>query len=50
MNETQTESAARALRDSVFSTIHGAPAYVSKASEHYFHDRNAIRGDYHFEV
>ncbi len=52
---------ATTLRDSVFSTIAGAPAYVSKASERWvdlpehgtvwnFHDRNAIQGDYHFEV
>jgi hypothetical protein len=49
------------LRDSVFSTIAGAPAYVSKASEHVvnipehemvwtFHNRNAIQGDFRFEV
>jgi hypothetical protein len=49
------------LRDSIFSTIAGAPAYVSKATEHWvdipehgmvwsFHDRNAIQGDYHFEA
>jgi hypothetical protein len=49
------------LRDSVFSTIAGAPAYVSKASEHVvnipehgmvwtFKDRNAIQGDFHFEA
>lgn len=45
------------LRDSVFSTIPGSPAYVSKASEHTvnipkygikwsFRGRNAIQGDY----
>ena len=49
------------LRDSIFSTIAGAPAYVSKATEHWvdipehgmvwsFHDRNAIQGDFHFEA
>jgi hypothetical protein len=49
------------LRDSVFSTIDGSPAWVSKATEHWvnipehgmvwkFHDRNAIQGDFHFEV
>lgn len=49
------------LRDSLFSTIAGAPAYVSKASEHVvnipehgmvwsFKDRNAIQGDFRFEV
>jgi hypothetical protein len=49
------------LRDSLFSTIAGAPAYVSKASEHWvnipeygmvwsFRDRNAIQGDYRFEA
>ena len=49
------------LRDSVFSTIAGAPAYVSKASEHVvnipehgmvwsFKDRNAIQGDFRFEA
>jgi hypothetical protein len=49
------------LRDSIFSTIAGAPAYVSKASEHVvnipehgmmwtFKDRNAIQGDFHLEA
>jgi hypothetical protein len=49
------------LRDSVFSTIAGAPAYVSKAREHVvnipehgmvwtFKDRNAIQGDFRFEA
>ena len=49
------------LRDSVFSTIPGAPAYVSKASEHVvnipehgmvwtFKDRNAIQGDFRMEA
>ncbi|MGH7729273.1 MAG: DUF1326 domain-containing protein [Vulcanimicrobiaceae bacterium] len=49
------------LRDSVFSTIAGAPAYVSKATEHvvnipehgmvwHFTDRNAIQGDFRFEA
>jgi hypothetical protein len=49
------------LRDSIFSTIAGAPAYVSKASEHAvnipehgmvwtFKDRNAIQGDFRFEA
>jgi hypothetical protein len=49
------------LRDSIFSTIAGAPAYVSKATEHAvnipehgmvwtFKDRNAIQGDFHFEA
>jgi hypothetical protein len=49
------------LRDSIFSTIAGAPAYVSKASEHVvnipehgmvwtFKDRNAIQGDFRFEA
>jgi hypothetical protein len=49
------------LRDSVFSTIAGAPAYVSKATEHVvnipehgmvwrFKDRNAIQGDFHMEA
>jgi hypothetical protein len=49
------------LRDSVFSTIPGAPAHVSKATEHVvnipehgmvwtFKDKNAIQGDFHFEV
>jgi hypothetical protein len=49
------------LRDSVFSTIAGAPAYVAKASEHVvnipehgmvwtFKDRNAIQGDFRFEA
>jgi len=45
------------LRDSIFSTIPGSPAYVSKAKKHTvnipkhkmawsFEDRNAIQGDY----
>ncbi|MBV8371911.1 MAG: DUF1326 domain-containing protein [Candidatus Eremiobacteraeota bacterium] len=49
------------LRDSIFSTIAGAPAYVSKASDHVvnipehgmvwtFKDRNAIQGDFRFEA
>ena len=49
------------LRDSVFSTIAGAPAYVSKATEHIvnipehgmvwtFKDRNAIQGDFKMEA
>lgn len=49
------------LRDSIFSTIAGAPAYVAKASEHVvnipehgmtwtFKDRNAIQGDFRFEA
>jgi len=49
------------LRDSIFSTIAGAPAYVSKATEHVvnipehnmvwtFKDRNAIQGDFRFEA
>jgi hypothetical protein len=49
------------LRDSIFSTIAGAPAYVSKAAEHVvnipehgmvwtFKDRNAIQGDFRFEA
>jgi len=48
------------LRDSVFSTIAGAPAYVSKATEHVvnipehgmvwkFQDCNAIQGDFRME-
>ncbi|MBV8170322.1 MAG: DUF1326 domain-containing protein [Candidatus Eremiobacteraeota bacterium] len=52
---------ATTLRDSIFSTIAGAPAYVSKASEHFvnipehgmvwtFKDRNAIQGDFRFEA
>jgi hypothetical protein len=49
------------LRDSIFSTIAGAPAYVSKAAEHVvnipehqmvwtFKNRNAIQGDFRFEA
>lgn len=49
------------LRDSVFSTIAGAPAYVSKATEHVvnipehgmvwtFKGRNAIQGDFRMEA
>ena len=45
------------LRDSIFSTIPGSPAYVAKAKKHVvnipkhnmrwsFEDRNAIQGDY----
>lgn len=45
------------LRDSIFSTIPGSPAYVAKATKHNvnipehkmvwsFEDRNAIQGDY----
>lgn len=45
------------LRDSIFSTIPGSPAYVAKAKKNYvnipkhqmvwsFEDRNAIQGDY----
>ena len=48
------------LRDSIFSTIPGAPAFVAKASEHVvnipehgmvwtFKDRNAIQGDFFLE-
>ncbi|HEV3092442.1 MAG TPA: DUF1326 domain-containing protein [Candidatus Cybelea sp.] len=48
------------LRDTVFSTIPGAPAYISKATEHVvnipehgmvwtFKDRNAIQGDFLLE-
>jgi hypothetical protein len=49
------------LRDTVFSTIAGAPAYVSKATEHVvnipehgmvwtFKDCNAIQGDFRMEA
>jgi hypothetical protein len=49
------------LRDSIFSTIPGAPAFVAKASEHVvnipehgmvwtFKDRNAIQGDFLLEA
>jgi hypothetical protein len=49
------------LRDSLFSTIPGAPAFVAKASEHVvnipehgmvwtFKDRNAIQGDFLLEA
>jgi len=48
------------LRDSIFSTIPGAPAFVAKASEHVvnipehgmvwtFKDRNAIQGEFFLE-
>ena len=48
------------LRDSIFSTIDGSPAYVAKATEHVvnipehgmvwtFKNRNAIQGDFRFE-
>jgi hypothetical protein len=49
------------LRDSIFSTIAGSPAYVSKATEHVvnipehgmvwtFKNRNAIQGDFRMEA
>ena len=49
------------LRDSIFSTIAGSPAYVSKATEHVvnipehgmvwtFHNHNAIQGDFKREA
>ncbi|HTC31246.1 MAG TPA: DUF1326 domain-containing protein, partial [Candidatus Acidoferrum sp.] len=49
------------LRDTIFSTIPGAPAYIAKASEHVvnipehgmvwtFKDRNAIQGDFLLEA
>jgi hypothetical protein len=49
------------LRDSIFSTIPGAPAFIAKASEHVvnipehgmvwtFKDRNAIQGDFLLEA
>jgi hypothetical protein len=52
---------ATTLRDSIFSTIAGAPAYVSKATEHVvnipehnmvwtFKDRNAIQGEFRLEA
>jgi len=51
------QGAITTLRDSIFSTIPGSPAYVAKAKTHNvnipkhnlrwsFHDRNAIQGDY----
>jgi hypothetical protein len=51
---------ATTLRDSIFSTISGSPAYVAKASEHVvnipehgmvwtFKDLNAIQGEFRFE-
>jgi hypothetical protein len=50
-----------ALHDSVFSTIPGSPAYVSKAATHQvnapehgmvweFSNRNAVQGNFHFEA
>jgi hypothetical protein len=49
------------LRDTIFSTIPGAPAFIAKASEHVvnipehgmvwtFKDRNAIQGDFLLEA
>lgn len=49
------------LHDSVFSTIPGSPAYVSKAATHQvnapehgmvweFSNRNAVQGSFHFEA
>ncbi len=49
------------IHDTVFSTIPGSPAYLAKASTHQvnipehgmtweFTGRNAIQGDFHFEV
>jgi len=56
-----TYGAVTTLRDSIFSTIPGAPAYIAKASEHVvnipehgmvwtFKDRNAIQGDFLLEA
>ena len=58
---TSGYGAVTTLRDSIFSTIAGAPAYVSKAKEHVvnipehgmvwtFKDRNAIQGDFRLEA
>ncbi|TAM60506.1 DUF1326 domain-containing protein [bacterium] len=52
------DGTATTLRDSIFSTIPGSPAYVSRATHHdvnlpkfgmtwSFENRNAVQGDYH---
>ena len=58
---TDAQGRATSLHESVFSTIPGSPAYVSKASTHQvnipehgmtweFSGRNAIQGRFHFEA
>jgi len=58
---TDAQGRATSLHESVFSTIPGSPAYVSKASTHQvnvpehgmiweFSNRNAIQGGFHFEA
>jgi hypothetical protein len=58
---TDTQGRATSLHESIFSTIPGSPAYVSKSSIHQvnipehgmvweFSKRNAIQGNFHFEA
>ena len=58
---TDANGEATTIHDTVFSTIPGSPAYVSKASRHRvnipehgmtweFSGRNAIQGNFHFEA
>ncbi len=58
---TDAQGRSTSLHESVFSTIPGSPAYVSKASTHQvnipehgmtweFSNRNAIQGEFHFEA
>lgn len=58
---TDAEGRPTSLHESIFSTIPGSPAYVSKASTHQvnipehgmtweFSGRNAIQGGFHFEA
>ena len=58
---TDAQGRATSLHESVFSTIPGSPAYVSKASTHQVNipehgmtweltNRNAIQGGFHFEA
>ena len=58
---TDAQGRPTSLHESIFSTIPGSPAYVSKASTHQvnipdhgmtweFSGRNAIQGPFHFEA
>lgn len=58
---TDAQGRATSLHESVFSTIPGSPAYVSKASTHQVNipehgmtweltNRNAVQGGFHFEA
>ncbi len=61
VNYTDAAGRSTTIHDTIFSTIPGSPAYVGKASVHRvslpeygmaweFSGRNAIQGDFHFEV